>query len=42
MGSHGFPVLRDLHRGAMGCERRVRAARSVYFASITSCDEVME
>lgn len=42
MGSHGFPVVRDLHRGAMCCERRVRAARPVNFASIPSCDEVVE
>jgi hypothetical protein len=42
MGSHGFPVVGDPHRGAMCCERRVRAARPVYFAPITGCDEVME
>lgn len=42
MGSHGFPVARDPHSGAMGCERRVRAARPVYFAPITSCYEVVE
>jgi hypothetical protein len=41
MGRHGFPVVRDLLRGAMGWEPP-RARRPVYFVPITSCDEVME